>query len=90
MPPPETSSAGAARDQVVHRVVQGPLCHDGVVPAPAYTRGLLAPLERKNGWPVAEEAGHGGPDRMQRLLNRIGWDANGVLDDVRAYARGPY
>ncbi|MGF1432562.1 IS701 family transposase, partial [Kitasatospora sp. LaBMicrA B282] len=51
----------------------------------AYMRGLLAPLERKNGWTVAEEAGHGGPDRIQRLLNRIDWDADGVLDDVREY-----
>ncbi len=48
-------------------------------------RGLLAPLERKNGWTVAEEAGHCGPDRIQRLLNRIDWDPDGVLDDVREY-----
>ncbi|GAA2999914.1 hypothetical protein GCM10010519_35600 [Streptomyces lactacystinicus] len=51
----------------------------------AYMRGLLAPLERKSGWTVAEEAGHGGPDRIQRLLNRIDRDADGVLDDVREY-----
>lgn len=51
----------------------------------AYMRGLLAPLERKNGWTVAEEAGHGGPDRIQRLLNRIDRDADGVLDGVREY-----
>lgn len=41
----------------------------------AYMRGLIAPLERKNGWTLAEEAGHGGPDRIQRMLNRIEWDA---------------
>ncbi|MET9566610.1 IS701 family transposase [Streptomyces tauricus] len=51
----------------------------------AYMRGLIAPLERKNGWTLAEEAGHGGPDRIQRMLNRIGWDADEVLDDVRRY-----
>ncbi|MFI2093444.1 transposase [Streptomyces rishiriensis] len=51
----------------------------------AYMRGLIAPLERKNGWTVAEEAGHGGPDRIQRMLNRIEWDADEVLDDVRDY-----
>lgn len=48
----------------------------------AYLRGLIAPLERKNGWTVAEEAGHGSPDRIQRLLNTCGWDADEVLDDV--------
>ena len=48
-------------------------------------RGLIAPLERKNGWTLAEEAGHAGPDRIHRLLNRIEWDAEEVLDDVRQY-----
>ncbi|WP_189716589.1 IS701 family transposase, partial [Streptomyces chryseus] len=33
----------------------------------------------------AEEAGHAGPDRLHRLLNRIDWDAEEVLDDVRGY-----
>ncbi len=51
----------------------------------AYVRGLIAPLKRKNGWTLAEEAGHGGPDRVQRMLNRIEWDADEVLDDVRRY-----
>ncbi|CAM5231453.1 hypothetical protein GCM10010390_73250 [Streptomyces mordarskii] len=48
-------------------------------------RGLIAPLERKNGWTLAEEAGHTGPDRIHRLLNRIEWDADEALDDVRDY-----
>lgn len=48
-------------------------------------QGLIAPLERKNGWTLAEEAGHAGPDRIHRLLNRIDWDADEVLDDVREY-----
>jgi hypothetical protein len=48
--------------------------------------GWSRPLERKNGWALAEEAGHAGPDRIQRLLlNRIEWDADEVLDDVRDY-----
>ncbi len=48
-------------------------------------RGLVAPLEGKNGWTLAEEAGHAGPDRIHRLLNRIEWDADEVLGDVRDY-----
>ncbi|MEV5044742.1 IS701 family transposase, partial [Streptomyces griseoincarnatus] len=51
----------------------------------AYMRGLIAPLQRKNGWTLAEEAGHAGPDRIHRMLNRIEWDADEVLDDVRRY-----
>ena len=48
-------------------------------------RGLISPLERKNGWTLAEQAGHAAPDRIHRLLNRIEWEADEVLDDVRDY-----
>lgn len=34
----------------------------------AYVAGLLAPVERKNGWTLAERAGEASPDGMQRLL----------------------
>ena len=34
----------------------------------AYVRGLLAPVERKNSWTLAERAGEANPDGMQRLL----------------------
>ena len=56
--------------------------------ARAYVRGLLAPLASKNGWTLAEAAGDGTPDGMQRLLNAAAWDADGVRDDVRAYVTG--
>lgn len=51
----------------------------------AYVRGLLASLERKNGWTVAEHAGAVSPDGMQRLLRTADWDVDGVRDDVRGY-----
>jgi len=50
----------------------------------SYLRGLLAEVERKNGWSLAEMAGDAGPQGMQRLLNFYAWDADGVRDDVRA------
>src|SRR5215471_14246611 len=50
-----------------------------------YLMGLLAPLERKNGWQLAEAAGDATPDRMQRLLNNARWEARGVRDDLRGY-----
>ncbi|MEE1766705.1 transposase, partial [Streptomyces sp. JV185] len=40
---------------------------------------------RTTGWTLAEEAGHGGPARMHRLLHRWDWDADEVLNDVRDY-----
>jgi SRSO17 transposase len=51
----------------------------------AYLRGLLAPLERKNGWQLAEAAGDATPDGMQDFLQRMRWDADEVRDDLRAY-----
>ncbi|MBH0119561.1 IS701 family transposase [Rhodococcus sp. CX] len=49
----------------------------------AYVRGLLAEVERKNGWTLAEAAGDTGPEGMQRLLNFYAWDCDGLRDDVR-------
>jgi SRSO17 transposase len=49
----------------------------------AYLRGLLAGLERKNGWTLAEHAGARSPDGMRRLLRTAGWDVDGVRDDLR-------
>jgi len=46
---------------------------------------LLAGLERKNGWTLAEHAGEACPDGMQRLLRRACWDADAVRDDLRDY-----
>jgi len=53
--------------------------------ARAYVRGLLAPLERKNGWHLAEAAGDATPDGVQDFLARAHWDADAVRDDLRAY-----
>jgi SRSO17 transposase len=53
--------------------------------ASAYVRGLLAPLERKNGWTLAERAGFASPNRVQDFLQAPSWDVDGVRDDVRSY-----
>ena len=50
-----------------------------------YVGGLVAGLERKNGWTLAEHAGELSPDGMQRLLRRAEWDSDGVRDDIRDY-----
>jgi SRSO17 transposase len=53
--------------------------------AAAYLQGLLAPMERKNGWQLAEAAGDRTPDGVQEFLSRVRWDADAVRDDLRAY-----
>jgi SRSO17 transposase len=53
--------------------------------ASAYLRGLLAPMERKNGWQLAEAVGDATPDGVQDFLSRMQWDAEAVRDDLQAY-----
>ena len=50
-----------------------------------YLAGLLAPVQRRNAWQLAEHLGELTPDGVQRLLNTAQWDADQVRDDLRAY-----
>jgi len=50
-----------------------------------YIQGLLSPVERKNGWQLAEHLGQVNPYRLQHLLDRAVWDAEAVRDDLRHY-----
>jgi hypothetical protein len=47
--------------------------------------GLLSPIEQRNGWWLAEHAGHVSPDRMQRLLRTAAWDDERVRADLREF-----
>jgi SRSO17 transposase len=49
-----------------------------------YLRGLLAPIERRSGWSLAEHAGDATPDAMQGLLVSRCFDRNAVRDQLRA------
>lgn len=83
----EVTLAGAtaqAVDEVLallRRQVRRPeaACH-----AADYLRGLLAEVDRKNGWQLAEHAGYPHPRGIQRVLDRYVWDADAVRDDLRA------
>ena len=50
-----------------------------------YLWGLLSPVERKNGWQLAEQVGDATPYGVQRLLSTYVWDADLVRDDLRGY-----
>jgi SRSO17 transposase len=47
---------------------------------------LLLPLERKNGWTIAEHTGEKEPKALQRFLNLTPWDADELRDIVLGYA----
>jgi len=53
----------------------------------AYLQGLLSPVERKNGWQLAEEAGQSTPYAMQYLLNRAVWESDEMREILQAYVR---
>jgi SRSO17 transposase len=50
-----------------------------------YLQGLLAPVERKNGWQMAEELGEVNAHGVQRLLEEADWDEEAVRDELRTY-----
>jgi len=50
----------------------------------AYLRGLLSPIERKNGWQVAEAVGDTTPYGVQHLWGRARWEAAEVGKDLGA------
>src|SRR5437868_2457989 len=50
-----------------------------------YLRGLLADVERKNGWQLAEQAGYAHPRGIQRVLDRYTWDADAIRDALRQW-----
>ncbi len=50
-----------------------------------YLRALISPIERKNGWQLAEHVGAATPDSVHRFLATAHWDADHVRADLRAY-----
>ena len=50
-----------------------------------YLRGLLAPVQRKNCWQMAEAVGEKDPQQMQRLLYSARWDEDGVRDEMQRF-----
>jgi hypothetical protein len=45
-----------------------------------YVRALMGPIERRNGWQMAEAIGNRTPDRVQRLLYCATWCADQARD----------
>nr|WP_268890205.1 IS701 family transposase [Gloeocapsopsis dulcis] len=45
----------------------------------------LCPVERKNGWQMAEQVRYANPYRLQHLLGRWRWDEESVGAEVRDY-----
>lgn len=50
-----------------------------------YLECLLAQVDRKNGWQLAEYAGDASPKNIQHFIGRAKWDADQVRDDLHNY-----
>ncbi len=50
-----------------------------------YLRALISPIDRKNGWQIAEHLSAATPDSVQRLLATAHWEADKVRDDLQSY-----
>ena len=73
----EAQGWAAQLDALVARIAPRFRCIEPRRRARAYLQGLLSPLERKNGWHLAEAAGDASP--------ACDWDADAVREDLRAY-----
>lgn len=50
-----------------------------------YMRGLMARVERKNCWQLAETVGEATPDATQRILYHARWDADAARDILQQF-----
>jgi SRSO17 transposase len=75
------SAYGAVLDRIAPRFGR----YEPLRSAGGLMLGMLASLERKNCWTIAEYRGDATPDKLQHLLSRARWDADAVRDDLRGY-----
>lgn len=54
----------------------------------SYLEGLISPVDRKNSWQLAEQAGHANPYAFQYLLGRAIWSPELLRDALRRYVAG--
>ena len=72
-------------DELVSLVAGRFACVEPRRTAREFVTGLRSPLERRNCWWLAEQAGHDDPQAIQRLLCTAVWDADAVRDDLRTF-----
>ena len=57
----------------------------GIANAEKYIKGLLSPIERKNGWQIAEAVGETTPYALQQFLYRGQFNADNLRNHLRDY-----
>ena len=72
---------GKVSDQLSSRFIRPETKHRCEI----YLECLLAQVDRKNGWQLAEYAGDASPKNIQHFIGRAKWDADKVRDDLHSY-----
>ena len=70
---------------VLDRIAQRFARYEPLRSAGGLMLGMMASLERKNCWTIAEYCGDLTLDKLQHLVSRARWDADAARDDVRGY-----
>jgi SRSO17 transposase len=83
--PEDVHAWGEELEQVVRRIAGRFARSEARDRVRAYLTGLLAPVQRKNSWQLAEQVGDENPYGVQHLLGRADWGPDEVRDDLRAY-----
>lgn len=52
-----------------------------------YLRGLIAQVDRKNGWQLADHLGEETPTNLQHFIARAAWSADDVRDELQRYVQ---
>jgi len=77
--------AGQCQDELLARVGVVFARREPRLQADKYVRALTADLPRKNGWQIAEWAGHATSDKTQRLLSDAVWDEHTAMGVVAGF-----
>jgi SRSO17 transposase len=83
--PEDVHQWGQQLDAVAHRIGARFARSETRDRVRAYLVGLLAPVQRKNSWQLAEQIGEHAPYGVQHLLGRSDWEPDEVRDDLRSY-----
>ena len=80
-----TREIEASYVELMERIGKEFASEPGFVQAQKYMKGLLSPIERKNGWQMAEAVGDTTPYALQQFLYRGQFSADGLRDRLREY-----
>ncbi len=80
-----SSGLRAGFDEGFSEIISSFCDRRGRAQAEKYILGLLSPVERKNGWQLAEQMGDSTPYKVQQFLYRGRWSADEVRDGLRRY-----